>query len=68
MTADQIWSGVMLYGWDRKRFERELEILCKQQRELCAEVAHAKNIQETPFGPLHVQVSKDSIINAESPV
>ncbi len=24
-TEDQIWSGIMMYGWDRKRFENELK-------------------------------------------
>ena len=26
-TSNQIWDGIMLYGWDKKRFEKELKAL-----------------------------------------
>lgn len=29
-TSDQIWDGIMLYGWDKKRFKKELEQPIKQ--------------------------------------
>lgn len=27
-TTDQIWDGIMLYGWDKKRFEKEIKSHC----------------------------------------
>ena len=30
-TSDQIWSGIMLYGWNKKRFEKELKEYAESQ-------------------------------------
>lgn len=33
-TPDEIWSGIMLYGWSRKRFEKELKEYATHKSEL----------------------------------
>ena len=60
-TANQIWDGIMLYGWTKKRFEKELklqtEALEKEQDELKGKQMIAGKIHEDRFNEL--QTIKD---------
>ena len=45
-----------------------LDNLLKRQREICAEVAECKEMQQHVFGPKHILANKNSILAAKNPL